>query len=422
MEATLNTTVSAAEKFISSFSNFKSALLQSQPAMVERALAALHTQDFPTTRVEDWKYTRTARIAHENWSIINAAAKVDITPYVIPGLNAELIVFVNGFLRDDLSAYFNALDVSIKADKTHEAIDFPCANIFQSLNAAYCTSVLHIHIAKNKVRTAPLHILHIMADEMAMAQPIITIHAEKSAELEVVESFVCVKDQKSFCNRLLNVHVDENAIVSLHKIQAEGDHSFMMNEDTIHIEKNGRFNINTLTIDGGWVRNNLNISLDGENIETHLNGIFLPRRKQFVDNHSKVDHRFPNCNSNELYKGILNDNSVGVFNGKVYVQPDAQKTNAFQSNKNVLLSNEAQMNTKPELEIYADDVKCSHGTTTGQMDDSALFYLKSRGLGDESARKLLSTAFVNDVISKVDNEAVREYVITELVKRDLLFV
>jgi Fe-S cluster assembly protein SufD len=422
MEATLNTSVAANEKFVSSFSHFKSALLQSQPAMVERAKAALLTQDFPTTRAEDWKYTRTARIAHEAWSIIYNAAKVDITPYLIPNLNAEVIVFVNGFLRDDLSDYSNALDVSIKADQTHEAIDFPCSNIFQSLNAAYSTAVLHIHIAKNKVGKTPLHIAHIMADEMAMAQPIITIHAEKSAELEVVETFACVKDQKTFCNRLLNVHVDENASVSLHKIQAEGDQSFLMNEDSIHIEKNGRFTINTLTIDGGWVRNNLNISLDGENIETHLNGIFLPRRKQFVDNHSKVDHRFPNCNSNELYKGILNDHSVGVFNGKVYVQPDAQKTNAFQSNKNVLLSNEAQMNTKPELEIYADDVKCSHGTTTGQMDDSALFYLKSRGLGDESARKLLSTAFVNDVISKVDNEAVREYVIDELVKRDLLFV
>jgi Fe-S cluster assembly protein SufD len=215
--------------------------------------------------------------------------------------------------------------------------------------------------------------------------------------------------------------VEENAHVHWDKIQLESDANFLMNEDNVHIASNGNFTINTLTIDGGWVRNALNITLDGQNIEANLNGFYMPRRKQFVDNHTRVDHRKPHCNSNELYKGVLNDQSTGVFNGKVYVQIDAQKTNAFQSCANILLSDDATMNTKPELEIYADDVKCSHGTTTGQLDEEALFYLKSRGLGEANARRLLTSAFIGDVISKITHDAVREYVIDQLTQRELLF-
>jgi Fe-S cluster assembly protein SufD len=165
----------------------------------------------------------------------------------------------------------------------------------------------------------------------------------------------------------------------------------------------------------------LRISLDGQNIEANLNGFYLPRGSQLIDNHTKVDHRFPHCNSNELYKGILFDQSQGVFNGKVYVRKDAQKTNAYQNNANVLVGEDAQMNTKPELEIYADDVKCSHGTTTGQIDESAMFYLRARGLSEDSARKLLTTAFINDVLNKVENETVRTHIIEVLSQKGLLY-
>jgi Fe-S cluster assembly protein SufD len=217
------------------------------------------------------------------------------------------------------------------------------------------------------------------------------------------------------------MQVQDNAHVHWDKIQLETDAQFLMNEENVRIENNGRFTINTLTVDGGWVRNALNIALDGQNIEANLHGFYMPRRKQFVDNHTKVDHRLPHCNSNELYKGVLNDQSTGVFNGKVYVHIDAQKTNAFQSCGNILLSDDAQMNTKPELEIYADDVKCSHGTTTGQLDEEALFYLKSRGLGEDNARRLLTSAFIGDVLAKIQNEAIRDYVTHQLTQRELLF-
>jgi Fe-S cluster assembly protein SufD len=256
----------------------------------------------------------------------------------------------------------------------------------------------------------------------AMAQVKVQIDCAENSSFEMIESFVCLHEGAAFTQRSLDVHVSKNASVTVNKIQMETDGCFLMNQDRASVDADARFTIQTLTVDGGWVRNDLHISLDGTNIEAHLNGFYLPRRRQLVDNHTKVDHRFAHCNSNELYKGILRDQSTGVFNGKVYVHLDAQKTNAYQSNANVLLSDDAQMNTKPELEIYADDVKCSHGTTTGQLDPNALFYLKSRGLSDDNARKLLTTAFIHDVLEQVQNEAVRSYVVAELLKRELLFV
>ncbi len=413
------TVASKKEAFIGNIQAHKSAL-QSDSKLFAGAMQAVENMDFPTTRVEDWKYTRTARISNELWQIANNKTTIDITPFLIPNLDATVLVFINGFYREDLSSKIDgSLKLSLN-EPTNQDIEFK--HIFTALNVAYSTSAIHLRIAKNTIEEKRVHLLHIITDEKALAQPSIFIHAEKSSSLQLVESFVTASETKSFTNRLLNVVVEENAHVHIDKIQIEGDENFLLNDDNISIAVNGNFTINTMTIDGGWVRNGLNITLDGENIEANLNGFYMPRKKQHVDNHTLVDHRKPHSNSNELYKGILNDQGTGVFNGKVYVQIDAQKTNAFQSNANVLLSNDAQMNTKPELEIYADDVKCSHGTSTGQMDESALFYLKARGIGDENARKLLAAAFINDVVNKVENNAVRDYVVNELVKRELLFV
>lgn len=414
------TVASKKEAFIGNIQSHTSAL-QSDKKLYTEATQVLENMDFPTTRVEDWKYTRTARISNEQWQIVNNKTEVDITPFLIPNLNATVLVFINGFYREELSSKLDdKLKLSLNENSNQPNLAFK--HIFTALNVVYSTSAIHLHLAKNAIEEKPVHLLHITTEEKALAQPSIFIHAEKSSQLQLVESFVTTNEAKTFTNRLLNITVEENANVHLDKIQMESDEHFLLNDDNIHISTNGNFTINTLTIDGGWVRNGLNISVDGENIEANLNGFYMPRNKQHVDNHTLVDHRKPHSNSNELYKGILNDQGTGVFNGKVYVQLDAQKTNAFQSNANVLLSNDAQMNTKPELEIYADDVKCSHGTTTGQMDESALFYLKARGIGDENARKLLAAAFINAVVNKVENEAVHQYVVNELVKRELLFV
>ena len=178
------------------------------------------------------------------------------------------------------------------------------------------------------------------------------------------------------------------------------------------------FGIKTLSLNGDFIRNDLYIRSDATNCESTLNGVYIPQNKEHVDNHTIVDHLSPHCNSSELYKGVVNDNATAVFNGKVFVRPDAQKINAFQSNANILLSDDATVNSKPELEIYADDVKCSHGSTTGQLDEDALFYLRARGIGKDAARDLLVKAFVGDVLETIDIDAVREHA-TALIEKKL---
>lgn len=383
-------------------------------------LSAIGSFDFPTTRDEDWRYTRVGRITNETWIKSAAVDSCDVPSFAIPGLDAYTIVIVNG--------RFNAALSNLPAEQgihvSHEPLVSKTRDVYQHFFQAYadaaCTDVVNVLVEKNALISKPIQLIHVVSQEQVLAQPRINLIAMQGAEVKCIESFTGTANAKSFTNRTLDIEVHENASVSWDKLQIENDTQFLMNEDNIRLSGNGRFTINTLTIDGGWVRNALNISLDGQNIEANLNGFYMPRRKQFVDNHTKVDHRHPHCNSNELYKGVLNDQSTGVFNGKVFVQIDAQKTNAFQSCSNILLSDDAQMNTKPELEIYADDVKCSHGTTTGQLDEEALFYLKSRGLGEANARRLLTSAFIGDVVSKIENNIVREYVTQQLVQRELL--
>jgi Fe-S cluster assembly protein SufD len=184
----------------------------------------------------------------------------------------------------------------------------------------------------------------------------------------------------------------------------EDEGNFHISTEQVAQEKNSTFSINTITLNGSFLRNNLNIEVNGTNCSTHLNGAYLLNGNQHVDNHTIVDHKMPNCESNELYKGVIDGNSTAVFNGKVFVRKDAQKINAFQSNGNVLLSDNATIDSKPELEIYADDVKCSHGSTTGQLDETAIFYLRARGISEKSARNLLVSAFIEDVLSKIKSE------------------
>jgi Fe-S cluster assembly protein SufD len=346
--------------------------------------------------------------------------KVDISQFHIPGLSAKHLVIVDGHYREDLSDAINIAGLSIDTTSHVEEDTNEYKHFFQAFGASLITSRLNINIAPKTTVSDKIHIIHVTTEQQVLSQPYISIHVHQSSSAQFVESFVSVGENHAFTNRTLRIQVEKNASFTLDKIQCETDAHYLMNEDRIQVEGDGRFTINTLTVDGGWVRNNLHISFGGQNAEANLHGIYLPRKKQHIDNHTLVDHRVPHCNSNELYKGLLNDHATGVFNGKVYVQPDAQKTNAFQSNANILLSDDAQMNTKPELEIYADDVKCSHGTTTGQLDEDALFYLKARGLGEESARRLLTSAFINDVLNKVEDDHIREYVISQLVERELL--
>ncbi len=191
----------------------------------------------------------------------------------------------------------------------------------------------------------------------------------------------------------------------------EGALSYSVNTNQVKVSKYANYSNSTFTMSGELVRNNHNVELASADCEAHLNGLFVTNGAQLVDNHTLIDHQMPNCQSNELYKGIAKDKSTGVFNGKIYVRKDAQKTNAYQSSKNILLSDDATINTKPQLEIYADDVKCSHGTSTGKVDEEALFYLKARGIGDTNARKLLLQAFAQELIDKIEIESLQQRVL-----------
>ena len=199
-------------------------------------------------------------------------------------------------------------------------------------------------------------------------------------------------------------------------MQSEPGADFHFSREVVKQHKDSNMTINTLTLNGNFVRNDVGISVAGQNAESNLNGAYILRNNQLVDHHTVVDHLVANCQSNELYKGVLYDKSTAVFNGKVFVRQDAQKINAFQSNGNVLMSDDATVNSKPELEIYADDVKCSHGSTTGQLDEEAIYYLRARGLSEKSAKELLVSAFIADVLNKIENKEVIDYVNVTLSK------
>jgi Fe-S cluster assembly protein SufD len=229
-------------------------------------------------------------------------------------------------------------------------------------------------------------------------------------ELQVVETYTTIGKAESFTNEVMEMVVEEDAMVEYYKIQHDAGHANQVS--TTHIRQTGKSYVHAVTIslNGAMIRNNLNIVLEAERCEAHLYGLYFLHGKSHIDNHTVVDNVKPNCFSNELYKGIINDQATAVFNGKIFVQPQAQKTNAYQSNKNILLSDTASVNTKPQLEIFADDVKCSHGCTVGRLDEEGLFYLRSRGISEKIARSLLVHAYAIDILEHIKLAPIRMYV------------
>lgn len=385
-------------------------------AAAEKALATL---DFPTTRQEDWKYTRVTKISNKSFN----ATKGNITALpTLPINDAFNIVFVNGFYAAELSSTEVPAGVSIKTGNAIDSKAFgTIANVersvFSAINTLYATDAVSIEIDKNAVVEKSIQIVHIQTGELTISNTRVFIEAKAFSKAHIVETYLSVNAVDSFVNVTTEVVVEDNAYLHIDKIQNEDEATFAIHQDHVKQAKDSNFTVNTITLNGGWVRNNLNIDVLGKNCETNLNGTYVLNGTQHVDNHTCVDHLEANCESNELYKGVMDGKSTAVFNGKVFVRKDSQKINAYQSNGNVLLSDEATVNSKPELEIYADDVKCSHGSTTGQLDDDAIYYLRARGISEKSAKALMVTAFIGDVIEKIENEEVLEYVHTNLHNR-----
>ena len=384
-------------------------------AFRKMAIDALGGMDFPTTRVEDWKYTRVTRITKKQFTQKRSSANA--TPFFIEGQNMHRLVFVNGYYDENQSTLLD-LESGLTVTAIENAdmedyldkLDSIDENVFSLINKGYYTGGIHVRAEKNTVSKTPIHIIHITTGEGVITNTRHFFDVDQSAEVEIITSHHSVNAAESFSNVVMEGSVGVNAGLKIHKIQEEELDFFHVSSENFIQEKDSRFEINTITVGGLLVRNGLNILVDGENCHTTLNGVYLTKDKQLVDNHTFVDHLQPNCISDEMYKGVMDGKSKAVFNGKVIVRQDSQKIEAFQANGNVLLSNDAEINSKPELEIYADDVKCSHGCTIGQLDEQAVFYLQARGIKKKTAQHMMTQAFINEVVERVSNETVQEHI------------
>lgn len=392
--------------------------------LISRAKHTLNTMDFPTTRTEAWKYTRVGRIANLR-PVNKIQGTLHLDQRFLISKDAITLVFENGnFLADHSSKDLpSGLKIKSLAHCSSEELSVLGQHlvleneVFNALNTAYANDGALIQVSEKAQIEQPIQLIHILTGNEQCANVRNFIHIEKFAEAKIIQGFFSANASASFINVVTEIQVDESAHLTLDKIQYEDEGNFHVSTEQVAQDKNSTFTINTLTLNGTLVRNNLTIEVDGENCATNLNGAYLLKENQHVDNHTIVDHKAPHCESNELYKGVIDDKATAVFNGKVFVRKDSQKINAFQSNGNVLLSDDATVNSKPELEIYADDVKCSHGSTTGQLDEEAVFYLRARGISEKSARHLMVSAFIGDVLEKIENKDVLDFAHTILKDR-----
>ena len=387
-----------------------------------QAFELLKGLEFPTRKTEDWRYTSVNKILKKQYVQFNEAEKVGLSNEIVPSLDAYNVVLVNGVYSKELSDLNFpdeiVLDTFPKALEEHVSLIHSTFNgiaknneeVFTALNTSYFHEGVFIHIPKKVKLEKSIHVIHVNTKSNVVSNVRLLIVADEFSEVGVVQSFASVNAMECLTNSVTEVFVKENAKVVIDKVQSEEPKNNLICTVQVNQKANSTFKINTATVSGDFVRNGVNIDVDGENCTSEMNGLYMQKGIQHVDNHTKISHLKPNCTSFELYKGVLRGKSTGVFNGKVIVAVDAQKIEAYQQNKNIILSREATMNAKPELEIFADDVKCSHGTTTGQFDEEAIFYLQTRGISKESAKKLLIEAFADEVIDKVDSEELRIWI------------
>jgi len=398
-----------------------------QPSPIVRSMTDQAFSDFtrlglPLHKTEEFKYTPITRLLEKNFnfSLDTATSELDPSRFFIKGMEANVLVFINGFFSAKHSSISSSeitiLSLREALVKKPELISEHFAkyadhktDALAAWNTASWSDGTFIHVPDNKIIEKPVLLYHINdttnGQIIAITRNLFIVG--KNSEVTVLEKFDSAGQASCFSNLVTECAVAENAGLNFYSIQNDSANHYNLKE--IHQADNSRVNTFTFTLDGKLVRNNLHLVLDGEAIESHMYGLYLLKGDTLADNHTAVDHKKPNSFSNELYKGIMDENSKGVFNGKIYVRPNAQKTNAFQANKNILLTNSSTVNTKPQLEIWADDVKCSHGCTAGQLDEEALFYLQSRGIQKETARAMMLYAFAAELLQNIKQPVIREY-------------
>ena len=372
----------------------------------------------PTSRDEYWKYTRLAPILKKTYRTSVEEKQIDSS--ILKELNCYKLVFVNGIFDSSHSTIIEGQDLILcdilSAKKNHkelindktQALSFS-ADYFSLLNDAFHQNGPFIWIGKNKVTEKPVRIINIINESERLVNIKGLIIAEENSKAVILETWENENSANNLLNSKSDYYLNQNSSLEVIKLQCIGAQNNLVNQEFVKQKGDSRFSAHTYSLGSGLIRNNMNASLDEAGAHSELNGLYTLKDSEHVDNHTEIIHAAPHCESHELYKGILNDKSKGVFNGKVIVARDSQKTNAFQYNGNILLTDDAEVYSKPELEIYADDVKCSHGSTTGQLDEEALFYLQARGIGKARSRKLLLRAFANEVLEKISVTEVKEY-------------
>ncbi len=380
---------------------------------------------FPTRRDEDFRYTNVAPIAETPFrraSADDSALTPDgLQPFLYDGLTGSQIVFVNGHYQPHLSrtaglppgvtvgTLAEAMTTHAAAVQAHLALYAQSdSHAFVALNTAALEDGAFVHIPRSVVVEEPIHLLFLSsADSPTVSHPRTLILADENSQSTIVESFAGPAGQVYFTNAVTEVVTGENAVVDHYKVQRESVKAYHVATLQVQMGRAANFSSHSIGLGGQLVRNDANAVLGAEGCECTLNGLYMATDRQIVDNHTSIDHAMPHCNSHEIYKGILDGHARGVFNGKIFVRLDAQKTDAKQTNQTLLVSPDAQINTKPQLEIFADDVRCTHGATIGQLSDEALFYLRARGIPGDQARSLLTYAFASDVVSRIKVDAIR---------------
>jgi Fe-S cluster assembly protein SufD len=401
-----------------------------------KAVESFTRLGIPSRRHEAWKYTNIEKALRHEYRLVSEddASRLvsdDVQQLLVPGLDAYVVVVVNGRYVPELSSgdqlpgkvHVGSLaDAASAHGETVQTYFARYASVdedaFVALNTAFALDGVFIEVPERIALERPIHVLYVTdADDDVLTQTRNLYVIGRAAQVTIVESFHRMGARQTFDNAVTEVVVGRDAHASVYKIQAGDDLASQINTTQAYQEASSTFRCFTFTLGGKLVRNNVNVVPNAEHCESHLIGLYVVSGTEHVDTHTLVDHASPNCFSNELYKGILDDQATGVFNGKVFVRRDAQKTNAYQSSQGVVLSDTANLYSKPELEIYADDVKCSHGSTTGAVDPDAMFYLRARGIAEREARAMLLYAFAHDVIDRVSNEPLREHLDALLARR-----
>jgi Fe-S cluster assembly protein SufD len=402
-----------------------------QPAWLrglrEDAFSRFCETGFPTTKDEDWRFTNVSAISNTSFQMVDGNQRIatleSLKSFHIPGAACR-IVFVNGRFAPQLSD-MGSLPPGVKVGSLADEIAQNPAALkphlgryintgrdgFAALNTAFIEDGAYVYLPRRTVIEAPIHLLFVSAADggPAMAHPHTLIVAEDETQAGIVEDYVSLGSGAFFSNVVTELVAGENAVLSHYLIEREDLQAYNISTLRMQQARSANVSSHSVLLGGGLVRNNVHPVLAGEGGECLINGLFIGNGRQHMDNYMLVEHASPHCSSRQFYNGILDGSSHGVFHGRIIVHKDAQKTDAKQTNRNLLLSDNAQIDTKPQLEIYADDVKCTHGATIGQIEENALFYMRSRGIDEASARQLLLFAFASESLNRMKSDAVREY-------------